>query len=330
MGNTAMTRRSQRRGAVAGLALLLIGSPALADGDAAVALPGAHLHPESISVTDDGTAFVGSMNGGVLKVSLKTGKATQFIAPGAYGSGALYGVLADRRHGIVWTCTNDFPGTTVHVAGADPGHWVKGFDLATGKGRISLRLPGQHAECNDFAAGSDGSVYIADSGLPQILRWRPGARKLEVWLTDSRLGSPDTRNGGMRGGGLDGIVFGTDGAIYINNYYTGALFRVPVGKHGRAGTAMLLTDKLGLPDGMRPLPGGDMVVANARGRVLRLSVNGGAVTVTPLVEGVFEPYAVGFWGGRVWYTGAQFGALFAPDKVRVVLPFKLTPVRLPD
>lgn len=323
-----MTVQSTWFGALAGMALLLIGRPVLADPDTAVPLPGDHLHPESISVTDDGTAYVGSMNGGVLRVSLKTGKSVRFIAPGAFGSGALYGVLADRRHGILWTCNNEFPGTTVNVAGADPGHWVKGFDLATGKGRISLRLPGEHAECNDFAVGADGSVYIADSGLPQILRWRPGARALEVWFTDSQLGSPDKRNDGVKGGGLDGIVFGTDGAIYINNYYTGALFRVTVGKHGRAGTATRLTDTLGLPDGMRPLPGGDMVVADGKGRVLRLALKGDAVTVTPLVEGVFEPSAVGYWGGRVWYTGAQFGSLFAPDKVKAVLPFKLTPVRL--
>jgi len=307
----------------------VVAAPALLDPDAAVALPGA-VHPESIFVTADGTAYVGSMHGGVLKVSLQTGKSIQFVAPGAYGSGALYGVLADARHRILWTCSNEFPGTTAYVAGVDHGAWVKGFDLATGKGRVSLKLPGEHAECNDFAVGSDGSVYISDSGMPQILRWRPDATALDVWLTDSQLGSPDTRNGGGKGGGIDGIVFGGDGAVYVNNYYTGALFRVTVGKGGRAGSLTLLSDKLGLPDGMRPLPGGDMIAADGKGRVLRLSVKGDTVVVTSLVDGVFEPSAVGFWNGRVWYTGAQFGALFAPDKVKAKLPFKLTPVRLPE
>jgi hypothetical protein len=98
-------------------------------------LPGDHLHPESVSILRDGTAYVGSMYGGVLKVSLKTGKARGLIAPGAYGSGALYGVLADPRHGLLWTCTNDFPGTGLAVPGADPGHWLKAFDLIRARAR---------------------------------------------------------------------------------------------------------------------------------------------------------------------------------------------------
>jgi sugar lactone lactonase YvrE len=312
-----------RYGIWAGLGLLALAGVAQAKP---VALPGA-VHPESISVTPDGTAWVGSMRGGVLKVSLRTGKSVQFVKPGAYGSGALYGVLADPRHGLLWTCTNDFPGTPVKVAGADPGHWVKAFDLATGKGRISLRLPGEHAECNDFAVGSDGSVYISDSGLPHILRWRPGARELQVWLSDPRLGSDDEHS---KGGGIDGITFGRDGAVYINNYYTGALFRVLVAPGGGPGAITRLTTSSPLesPDGMRPLPGGDMVVAEGKGRVARLHVSGDGVTVTNFAEGLSEPTAVGVWGGRVWYTGAQFGPLFEPDKAKPVLPFTLTPIKL--
>jgi sugar lactone lactonase YvrE len=320
MGSDAAMRHG-----VIGLAALALAGTALAERP--VALPGA-VHPESISVTPEGTAWVGSMHGGVLKVSLRTGKAVPFVAPGGYGSGALYGVLADARHGLLWTCTNDFPGTVVKVAGADPGHWVKAFDLKTGGGRISLRLPGEHAECNDFAVGADGSVYISDSGLPHILRWRPGMKELQVWLSDPRLGSDDEHT---KGGGIDGITF-RDGAVFINNYYTGALFRVRVAPGGGPGAITRLTTSrpLGLPDGMRPLPGGDMVVAEGKGRVARLHVTGDAVTVINLAEGLPETTAVGVWGGRVWYTGAQFDALFAPDKVKPTLPFTLTPIALTE
>ncbi len=65
------------------LALFFLSSAAIAaTPPKAVDLPNDRLFPESMSITPDGTAFVGSMTGGVLKVSMKTGKAEQWIAPG--------------------------------------------------------------------------------------------------------------------------------------------------------------------------------------------------------------------------------------------------------
>ena len=117
---------SKRIVRLAGLLPLLLAVAAGVPG--AIDLPGDRLYPESVSIAPDGTAYVGSMSGGVLRVPLRTGKPEQWIKPGAFGSGALFGVLADTRNKLLWTCTNDFTARGVKVEGADAGSFLKGFD----------------------------------------------------------------------------------------------------------------------------------------------------------------------------------------------------------
>lgn len=280
-------------------------------------LPGDRLFPESVSIAPDGIAYVSSMNGGVVRVSLASGKAESWIKPGAFGSGAQFGVLADGKNKLLWTCTNDFAARGVTVAGSDPGSVLKGFDLATGQGKISLPLPDQGSVCNDMAVGKDGAVYVADTGHPRILRWTPGATALQVWIEDPVLG-----------GGLDGLAFGGDGQLYVNNVRTGALYRVAVMSDGKAGAVTKLTTSrpLGSPDGMRPMGGLDFVVAESQGRVSRLTVKGDTVEVTTLAEGITSPTGVDVHGGTSWYVQGQLGALFNPGAPRPALPFRLTPI----
>jgi hypothetical protein len=178
-----------------GLPLVALAAAATAAPPKAIDLPSEHMFPESLSIGTDGTAYLGSMNGGVLRVSMKTGKAEQWIKPAAYGTGALFGVYVDARNHLLWTCTNDFSARGVTVEGSDKGTFLKGFDLRTGAGKISLKLPGEHPICNDMAVAKDGSLYVADTGAPHILRWKPGAAALEIWVEDPVFGP----------GGLDGI-----------------------------------------------------------------------------------------------------------------------------
>lgn len=307
------------------LSALAAATTAATAGDTPIDLPGERLFPESVSILPNGTAYIGSMTGGVLRVSLRTGKAEQWIAPGAYGSGALFGVLADSRNKMLWTCTNDFPGTAVSVPGADPGHWLKGFDLKTGAGKVSLRLPGDKPVCNDMAVGKDGSLYVTDTGQPRILRWRPGAQALEIWLEDPALGAAPT------GGGIDGIAFGADGNLYVNNVRSGGFFRIAMGKDGRPGPVTPLTPSRPLerPDGMRPMGGLDFAVAEGVGRIAKLSVTGDKVEVTTLAADIVQPTGVDLFGGRAWYVQGQLGGVMNPAKNPAPqLPFHLTPVAL--
>lgn len=110
-----------------------------------------------MSIAPGGTAYIGSMAGGVVRVKIKSARIDRYIAPGAFGSGALYGVLADTRHGLLWTCSDSFAAPATQVAGADAGHWLKAFDLKTGAGRISLALPGDTPVCIVIAVSLDGN-----------------------------------------------------------------------------------------------------------------------------------------------------------------------------
>lgn len=311
------------RAIAAGIALAV---PGVAMAQAApIELPGARLHPESVSIAPDGTAYVGSMTGGVWRVDLAHARVAPFVAAGAFGSGALFGVFVDSAHHLLWTCTNSFAAPATHVAGADQGHWVKAFDLATGTGVISMAMPGEAAVCNDFALGPDGNIYVTDTGQPRVLRWKPGATALEVWAEDAVF------NAATRRGGLDGLAFGGDGSLYLNNVRDGSLYRVCVGRDGRAGTITRLVPSRALqaPDGMRRLGGNTFVLAEGAGRIDRLRVDGDTVAVETLAEAIKEPTGVDSHGATAWYVQGQLSALFNPDKAPPVqLPFRLVPVSL--
>jgi sugar lactone lactonase YvrE len=310
-----------REGLLTACSLLFLATAAGA-APAPIDLPGEKLHPESVSITPDGTAYISSMGGGVVRASLKTGKAEQWIAPGAFGSGAQFGVFADTKNKLLWTCTNDFSARGVTVAGSDAGSVIKAFDLKTGKGKLSLPMPGDKPVCNDFAVAKDGTVYVTDTAHPLLLRWRPGATALEVWAQDPVLG-----------GGIDGIAIGGDGAIYLNNVRNGDLFRIDVAAGGTPGKVTKLTPSRPLtsPDGMRSMGGSTLVVAESKGQITLVTVKGDQAEVQTLAEGITSPTGVDAHGGAVWYVQAQLGWLFSGGKAGTAptLPFRLTPVPLP-
>jgi streptogramin lyase len=190
---------------------------------ASIALPGDRVFPENIASTRDGTLYVGSLgSGGIIRIKPHTSKAEVWIKPGAFGSRSIFGVLADERSNTLWVCSNDLSGLGVVIPGTQTGGVLKGFDLRTGTGKISAKLPGEQTTCNDIAIGADGSAYVTNTAAPQILRLPPGGKQLEVWATDPALAPP------AGGAGLDGIAFGGDGNLYVDTYTPGELFRVKV------------------------------------------------------------------------------------------------------
>lgn len=293
-----------------------------ASSPVAIALPGDRLYPESVSISPDGMAYIGSVTGGVLRVALATGVVTSFIAPGAFGSGSLFGVLADPGNHLLWICSNNFTVRGVRVAGEDPGTSAKAFDLETGAGRFTLPFDGASPRCNDFAAGADGSVYMTDTAVSHILRWRPGDRKAQLWLADPRL------KDAVKGGGLDGLAFGDDGALYVNNVQNGALFRIEInGDAPGKVTRLTLSRPLDAPDGMRRLPDGRFIVAEGAGRVTLLTVQGDRVLVQTIARDIDRQTGVDAYKGVVWYVQGMLSSVFHPEKVaRPPLPFVLTPV----
>lgn len=288
---------------------------------AAIDLPGDRLHPENLSTTADGSAYVGSVTGGVLRVSLKSGKVESWLKPGASGSRSIFGVLADAKHNVLWTCSNDLSGFGIAVPGGEGPTSVRGFDLATGEARFSLPFPNPQAFCNDMTVAGDGTLYVTDTAASQILRWRPGAAALEVWKADPAF-QPSTPFGG-----IDGIAFGGDGNLYVTKLGAGEIYRVAIADG--AVTRIATSRPLSMPDGMRPIGGMDFLLVD-EGRVNRMTIAGDKAEVITLAENLPEASGVDIFGGRAWYVQGQLSYLFDPAKrgQSPNLPFRLSSVSL--
>lgn len=297
-----------------------------------IPLPGDTVFPESITITPDGmpsegTAYVSSLSGGVFKASLKTGKLEQWIKPGAFGTSSTFGVLVDPIHKLLWVCSNDLSANGLAIAGGDKAAMLKGFDLATGQGKISLKLPGPAPSCNDIAVAKNGFVYVTDVNASQVLRWKPGTQALEPWCSDPRFND-------QKQGGLDGIAFGADGQLYLNNWRSSLIWRVTIGADGAAGavTQIATSRPLSMTDGMRPIGGNRFALVEGTGGVVLLSVSGDRAEVTTLASNLGKGMTgVDVHGGRAWYVQGQFDYVFMASRrgKKPPVPFGIVPVPLP-
>ena len=294
-----------------------------------VALPGDHVFPESLSSTKDGTLFVGSIaEGGVSRVKPGADKAEPWIKPGANGSRSTFGVLADERSNTLLVCSNDVSAIGIPGPGDAKGSALVAFDLTTGEAKGSTPLPGSSRTlCNDIALGPDGSAFVTDSLNPHILRLKPGGRAFEVWASNPRFAPPEG------GAGLDGIAIGADGAVYVNTFKAGGLFKVAV-TDGRAGevTTLETSRKLTLPDSLRPYGSNTFLMIEGGGSLDLVTVKGGTAEISTIKDGFGGPVSVTQVGSTAWVAEGQLGYLFDPEmkKQQPKLPFRLYAVPLPS
>ncbi|MCR6703109.1 MAG: hypothetical protein NVV68_19015 [Dokdonella sp.] len=330
--SSLIRRRSHPRPArwIAVLAGLLPLTGAIAkDTRSTIDLPGDLAFPEAITSTADGTLYVSSLgNGGIFRVRPGETAATEWIAPGSYGTRSTFGVLADEKAGLLWVCSNDISAVIgPHVAGRETGSWLKGFDLKTGEGKVSAKFPGERTLCNDIALGPDGGVYATNTMAPQILKLSADRKTLAVWATDPRFG-PSGQDAG-----LDGIVFGGDGHVYVNTYSKAELFRVEV-KDGKAGTVTPITPSrpLVLPDTLRLIEGTTFWLIEGGGRLDRMTIEGDTAKIETIKDGLALPTGVTQVGRtQLWISEGQLDLILDPAKrasTKPALPFKLHAVSL--
>jgi sugar lactone lactonase YvrE len=288
---------------------------------ASIELPGEQVFPESITSTQDGTLFVGSLGaGGVIRIKPDTGKAEVWIQPGAFGSRSVLGVMAHEPSNTLWVCSNDLTAIGIKAAGTASGSAIKGFDLKTGQGKISAALPGGQGVYNDVAVGPDGSIFVTNSFAPEILRLRPGAESLEVWARDPLFASaPGTF-------GLDGIAFGGENAVYVSMYASGKLLRVGISQGVAGSVSVLNTSRpLVLPDAIRPIGKNEFLLIEGEGRLDRLVIDGANATIETLEDGYSTPTGVTAVGKTAWVSEGQLSFLLDPSKKGLTpnLPFRV-------
>ena len=303
--------------------------PAWAADRTEITFPGEHAYPESLTATSDGTIYAGSLyEGGIFRVAPGAATAEQWIKPGANDSMNTLGVFADEKAGTLWVCSSNLSGFGVKPPGGVKPVALKAFDLKTGAGKGSWPLPGEKSLCNDMVVGSDGSVYVAESFQPHILKLAPGETSLEVWATDPKFS-------GGEGPGLDGITIGQDGNLYVNTFATGLLFRVEIGQGGKAGRITQLKttpSSFEHPDGMRAYgKNGLLVVEGAdAGRFDIIEVDGDNANVKTVKSGYKQPVSVWQIGQTAWVLEGQLGTLFDPPEKRGKPgPFHAYAVELP-
>jgi DNA-binding beta-propeller fold protein YncE len=177
-------------------------------------LPDSTFWPEGMDVdTASGTIYVASVRHGTVAAIARDGSSRELIPRGAPGYGAVLGVRADARRGVVWVTTSALPqregqrradstvAALIELRASD-GAVLRRFDLAPS--------PGGHV-LGDLAIGPRGDVYVTDSQEPVLYRLAPGADALVA------LRHPLFRS-------LQGIAPTPDGrALYVADYSHGIL-----------------------------------------------------------------------------------------------------------
>jgi sugar lactone lactonase YvrE len=313
-----------RLAAFACIGALVVAAQAMADDLKPIEIPGDQAYPESMSAASDGTLYISSLaSGGVARVKPGALKAETWIKPGAFDTRSTFGVLVDEPSKTLWVCSNDFSSLGVPGPSSVPGGHLKGFDLATGEGKLSAAFPGKATVCNDMVVAADGTLYVTNTAAPQILRLKPGAKELEVWVENDLLAPKN-------GAGLDGIALGSDGNLYVNTYGGGEFFRIDV-KDGAPGavTKLATSRPLKFPDALRQLTGNTFLMVEGGDTLDRVTVDGDKVTIETLKDGLNGPTSLAKVGRTVWVGEGQLGHLFSPkENGPPKLPFQAVPVTM--
>ena len=263
---------------------------------------------ENLTSSQDGTVYFGSTaKGTIYRAAPGASQAEPWITAAAAGLSNVLGVLTDDKSDTLWVCQNNTGGRGNNPVVGQTA--LRSFDLKTGTAKRTFNFPSNGGVCNDIAVSPNGTVYATESFANRILRLKPGATALDIWITDAQQLAA-----------VDGIAFLADGAMYVNTFFAGGLFRIPVNADGSPGSVTKIETSLPLsrPDGLRPAGPATLVQAEGQGRLTELTVNGNRAEVRVLREGLT---------GATGVTLVGDSALVLIERARAVsVPYKRGPL----
>src|SRR5262245_3143027 len=271
-----------------------------------ISIPSKNLFPESITSTSDGSIIIGSYGtNSIWRIRAGENTAAKWIEV-TNSTGPLLGVLADQKSGRLLVCK----------AG------VKTFDLKTGAPKEVLTIPTANPFCNDLAVRTDGSIYVTDTNGAKVFMFAKGKTEAVQVASDPLLA------------GADGLAFLNDpNKLYVNSVTTGKLLRLDLEKDGKVTkiTDLKLSRPLMGPDGMRPIDGKRLIIAEGSGRTAMAVPNGDSVQITTLKEGGMEGGTPGVTvtKGMGWTIEGKLRQRDANNPDADKGPFRLFPVPLP-
>jgi hypothetical protein len=290
--------RTNFAAAVAATSVAAVATAAGAGPKGDIRIDGAHVFPESMSSTADGTVYVGSIWGVVYRA--KPGAATAEAWTQPEGVLSILGVLADPAHGTLWLCSTPNNFRNPPIAGTSA---VMALDLKTGKPKGAWPFPAPASTCNDITIAKDGTAYASDTSNGRVFTIKPGAKAMELFAEDARLK------------GIDGIVFSGDGTLYANIVTKGQLVRIDRGADGKFSgvTVLKLSQPVAGPDGFRLISGKRFLLAEGNsGKVDEATIDGDNATITVLKEGLVSPPGVTAVGKTAYAIEGKIGYLIDP------------------
>ncbi len=295
------TRQVLRRVVLAGVAAALVSSPARAQGRTEVLINDTGVQAENLTSTEDGTLYFGSMaKGTIYRATPGASQADPWIQASTAGLTSVAGVLADEKNDTLWVCQNNTGGRGgAPVVGQTA---LRSFDLKTGAAKGTYPFPTNGGVCNDMAVASNGTVYATESFGNRVHRLKPGAAALDVWVTDPQLGA------------VDGVALLADGAVYVNTFMSGKLFRIPVNPDGSAGALVPIETSMPLsrPDGLRTVGPQTLIQAEGQGRVAELTIKGDRAEVRVLQDGLTAAAGVTVTGNTAFVLVDRAKAVAVP------------------
>jgi sugar lactone lactonase YvrE len=295
----------------AGANLLVAACVLFAADPAVITIASKNLFPESITSTADGAIIIGSFGTSTIwRIPPGENNASQWI-DASKNKGPLLGVLADEKSGRLLICQ----------AG------VKTFDLKTGAPKEELTIPTANPFCNDLAVRDDGSLFVTDTVGAKVFMFAKGsttpfaATGVEV-ASDPLLA------------GADGLAFLSDpDKLYVNTVTSSKLLRLDLAKDGKVTKITELKQSRPLlgPDGMRPIDGKRLIIAEGKGRTAMGVPDGDSIVITTLKEGGMEggTPAVTVTKGMGWTMEGKLQQRDAKNPDADKGPFRLFPVPLP-
>ncbi|HEY1958753.1 MAG TPA: hypothetical protein VGH28_24225 [Polyangiaceae bacterium] len=300
------------------------GAPNVTSLVSSLDLPESAPYPNSISSTADGTLFVGGLLGQVVKFDTTSTHGSLVIPQVGPQGTVLANLMVDPATSTLYACGDLFAGTAENPF-ANPAATLYAFDL-DGKPKASYPLPNQGSSlCEDIAIGAGGTVYVTDPflGAVDVL----AGSTVTTWKTDALLQANFSNP--VPPFGVHGVaVAGTN--VFVGNFSTSSLFRIPVKGDGSADAMVQETASITNPERLVALDATHLLVAEdvwcGSGAVAELTQSGAdAWTTTVLKNGIMGATSVTVANGSYWAVESQVCAIITQlaggPAANPVLPF---------